>query len=68
MISPSSIHSLIILSIGQDTSLTILVMKFLIYGLPVKIKELIAEQIAPPLSPLTESQITANHFNLSSGS
>jgi len=30
--------------------------------------ELIAEQIAPPLRPLTESQITASHFNLSSGS
>jgi hypothetical protein len=50
------------------TSFMILEMNCLVCGLPVKLNELMAEQIAPPFRFLTESQITASHFNRSSGS
>jgi len=55
-------------NIGLETSFIILFMNYLVYGLPVSMKEFIAEQIVPPLNPLTESQITASHFKRSSGS
>jgi hypothetical protein len=48
--------------------LIIRVIRILVWGLPVRIKELIAEQIAPPFKLLTESQITASHFSRSRGS
>lgn len=67
-ISPSSIHSLIIFRIGAETYLRILMMNYLVCGLPLSTKVFIAEQTAPPLRYYTWSQITASHFIRSNGS